>query len=449
VIPVFIWAPEEEGAWPPGAASRWWLHRSLARLDASLQERGSRLVIRRGPSLETIRGLASETGAQALFQGRRYEPAAVARDTALKTALEASRLEYASRNTSLLAEPWEFATGSGGPFRLFTPFHRAFSRRYAAPPHLPAPGKIPAPHRWPKGLPLDALGLAPRIPWDAGLREAWTPGEPGAVSAMRRFARERIERYSSSRDLPGDDGVSRLSPHLHFGEISPHALWAAAESAAVARAAPGAAASAEAWQRQLVWREFAHHLLFHFPHTADAPLREEFARFPWRDPREPGAASELRAWKQGRTGYPVVDAAMRELWTTGWMHNRARMIAASFLVKDLLLPWQAGARWFWDTLVDADLANNTLGWQWTAGCGADAAPYFRIFNPSLQSRKFDPRGRYLRRWIPELAGLSGTAIHAPWEAQPESGPGGYPAPIVDHAEARAAALAAHASLRLR
>jgi deoxyribodipyrimidine photo-lyase len=279
---------------------------------------------------------------------------------------------------------------------------------------------------WPQSLPLSGLALEPAIDWASGLRASWEPGEAGAQKQLELFRKEALQEYSAGRDRPGIVGTSRLSPHLHFGEISPGQIW---------RAVSGS----DAYLRQIGWREFAHHLLFHNPESPGRALRHEFDDFPWRpDPKA------LKAWQRGRTGYPLVDAGMRELWHTGWMHNRVRMVAASFLVKHLLIGWQEGADWFWDTLVDADLANNTLGWQWVAGCGADAAPYFRIFNPVLQGEKFDPAGEYIRRWVPELASLPDEWIHQPWKAP--APPRDYPAPIVDHDLARKRALAALASI---
>jgi len=300
---------------------------------------------------------------------------------------------------------------------------------------MPAPDRVPAPRRWPKSLSPDHLELEPRICWADGLAAAWSPGELAATVELERFLDEELESYAAGRDLPGVAATSRLSPHLRFGEIGPRQVWHAAASGV--------------FRRQLGWREFAYHLLYHFPRTPEAALRPEFARFPWRR-----NGRFLEVWQRGQTGYPLVDAGMRELWTTGWMHNRARMVAASFLVKDLLIPWQGGARWFWDTLVDADLANNTLGWQWTAGCGADAAPFFRIFNPAGQGERFDSAGDYVRRWVPELARLPDRWLHRPWEA-----PAGalaaagvrlgrtYPRPVVDHAQARQRAMAAFSRLR--
>ena len=443
VVPVFIWSPEEDAAWPAGAASRWWLHRSLASLDASLRARGSRLVIRRGPALPALRDLVRETGASRVSWSRCYEPSRVERDAEIEKALHADGVEAESHGGALLVEPWEIRSGSGAPYKVFTPFWRTLLAGPPFPPPLPAPEAIPEPSAWPRSEPLAALELLPAIAWDAGLAAAWTPGEAGAAELLSTFLETGAHAaYSTGRDAPGRAGTSRLSPHLHWGEISPRQVWSAARR--LARATDG-----DAWLRQVVWREFAQHCLFHFPHAPEKPLREEFARFPWR--RD---ARGLRAWQKGMTGYPMVDAGMRELWTTGWMHNRVRMLVASFLVKHLLVQWQEGERWFWDTLVDADLPNNALSWQWVAGCGLDASPYFRIFNPVTQGQKFDPGGTYVRRWVPELAALPDKFLHAPWTAPPsvlaEAGVilgKTYPRPIVDHAAARARALAALATLR--
>lgn len=424
VVPVFIWAPREEGEFPPGGAAKWWLGRSLARLDEALRARGSRLILRAGESLAVLRELVKETGATGVHWNRRYEPYAIERDRAVKAALRAEGLAAESHNASLLFEPWTVANKAGKPFQVFTPFYRHCLAMEHPPEPLTAP-ELVGPSSWPSSVELASLELEPVLPWASGFEG--TPGEAGAQAEFARMLSGPVSAYATERDFPAVRGTSRLSPHLHFGEIGPRQIW------------HGTRVAAEPWLRQLVWREFAHHLLFHFPHTARKPLRVEFERFDWRnDP------AQLRAWQQGRTGYPIVDAGMRELWTTGWMHNRVRMIVGSFLVKHLRLHWEEGAFWFWDTLVDADLANNTLGWQWTAGCGADAAPYFRVFNPILQGEKFDPAGAYVRRWVPELAKVPAKFIHRPWEAGMALD---YPAPIVDHAEAREAALKAFAELR--
>lgn len=447
VIPVYLWAPEEEEGWSPGAASRWWLHQSLTRFAAHLQERKSRLVIRRGQSLSTLQALMQETGAQAVFWNRRYEPPIIKRDTAIKNALSADGRHVESFNTGLLFEPHAIRNTAGKPFQVFTPFWKTCLSLAEPTAPLSAPSHLPAPAQWPGSEPLGNLQLESAIDWAGGIRAAWCPGKDGARRELQRFLDDAVTGYSKYRDRPDKMQTSRLSPYLHFGEISPRQVWYAVQKYASKH--PAIQCSAETYLRQLGWREFAHHLLFHFPHTGDHPLRPEFADFPWRD-----NTTDLTAWQRGQTGYPLVDAGMRELWSTGWMHNRVRMVVASFLVKDLLLPWQAGARWFWDTLVDADLANNTLGWQWVAGCGADAAPYFRIFNPVSQGEKFDLHGDYVRRWVPELGRLPVDWIHKPWEAPTnvlaEAGVklgATYPEPIIDHHSARIRALAALAKLK--
>jgi len=406
VIPVFVHAPEEDGDWPPGGASRWWLHQSLVSLTERLEKAGSRLILRRGPSLEALRALARETGAQAVLWNRRYEPAAIDRDRHLKETLRADGLAAESSNSALLFEPWTVANKTGRPFQVFTPFWRHCLTLEEPAQPLAGPRSCPAPDQWPQSEPLESFALEPRPNWAGGLRSAWQPGETGAQANLRRFCERAFADYPNQRNRPDLAGTSRLSPHLHFGEIGPRQIWHALKTFATRRGLGTRDWRQSQFLAEIGWREFAHHLLYHFPHTPAEPLRPEFARFPWR--RNPGW---LEAWQSGRTGYPIVDAGMRELWTTGWMHNRVRMIVASFLVKDLLIDWREGARWFWDTLVDADLASNTLGWQWTSGCGADAAPYFRIFNPILQGQKFDPNGDYVRCWVLELGRLLAERIH--------------------------------------
>ena len=449
VLPVFIWAPEEESPWQPGGASKWWLHQSLQALDAGLRSLGSRLVIRRGPTLDALRTLVKETSASALFWNRRYEPAIIARDTRIKEAFRADGFEAESFSAALLHEPWTVQNRSGKPFQVFTAFWRHCLTRPDPAPPLRAPSKLAALAKWPKSLALDQLELEPKINWAEGLHAAWSPGEAGALKQLQRFVSGAFDDYATQRNRPDVAGTSRLSPHLHFGELGPRQIWHAVRQMALKRGLDVARWRGSQFLTEVGWREFAHHLLYHFPHTPSEPLRAEFRQFRWRNDNK-----FLKAWQQGRLGYPIVDAGMRELWTTGWMHNRVRMIVASFLVKDLLIPWQEGARWFWDTLVDADLAQNTLGWQWTAGCGADAAPYFRVFNPLHQGEKFDPQGDYVRRWCPELARLPAQHIHAPHRAPAavlaRAGVRlgrDYPEPIVDHAIAREVALDAFAQLK--
>ncbi|GMU36026.1 MAG: deoxyribodipyrimidine photolyase [Phycisphaerae bacterium] len=449
VVPVFIWSPQEEGDWPAGAASRWWLHRSLAALADSLERRGSRLVIRRGPGLAALRALIRETGAVAVHWSRQYEPAVRERDRAIESALRADGVRVETHPGSLCYEPERVLNEQGRPFQVFTAYWRACLRLDEPAEPVPAPRRIRAPACRLESLPIESLGLEPRVDWAVGLRATWQPGEHGARRRLRDFLTSSLEGYAEERDRPDHAGTSRLSPHLHFGELSARRIWHEVRARQAGGLRPEASAAADAYLRELGWREFAHHLLHHFPQTTHEPLKAQYWDFPWDENPE-----VLEAWRRGRTGYPIVDAGMRELWSTGWMHNRVRMIVASFLVKHLLIDWRCGAAWFWDTLVDADLANNTLGWQWVAGCGADAAPYFRIFNPVLQGRKFDPQGDYVRRWVPELGSLSDTHLHAPWEAPPtELRAAGirlgrdYPNPIVNHAEARQRALAALHGLR--
>jgi len=447
VVPVYIHAPEEEAPWSPGGASRWWLHQSLKSLDHDLRELGSQLVIRRGPSLETLAALAKETFATGVFWNRRYEPVVTARDTQIKAALRAAGLEAESFSGALLHEPWTIQNQSGKPFQVFTPFWKHCLTQPDPAEPFPCPRKLTPPERWPKAFALEALGLEPKINWAEGMRAAWQPGEAGAHFQLQRFLRAGFANYTNDRNRPDLSGTSRLSPYLHFGEISPRQIWHAVRRHAEAQ-------GVSTWRTsqfltEVGWREFAHQLLHHFPHTPAEPLRPDFKKFPWRK-----APEFLRAWQKGQTGYPIVDAGMRELWATGWMHNRVRMIVASFLVKDLLLSWTEGAAWFWDTLVDADLAQNTLGWQWTAGCGADAAPYFRVFNPISQGEKFDPQGDYVRKWCPELAKLPDAWLHQPWAAPSEillqAGVRlnrTYPEPIVSHAIAREVALEAFSKIK--
>ncbi|NEX20108.1 deoxyribodipyrimidine photo-lyase [Thiorhodococcus mannitoliphagus] len=447
VLPVYIHAPDEESPWEPGGASRWWLHASLRSLDAALRERGSRLHIARGDSLNVLKQLAAETGATQVHWSRLYDPSTRERDTRIKQALRAAGLRCESHGSALLFEPWEISTAEHQPYRVFSAFWRACVKALTEPRPVAAPDRLPPPPEIDGGVSLDALGLLPRIPWDDGLKATWNPGEFSARERTEEFLDGQVADYSELRDQPGIPGTSRLAPHLHFGEISPRRIL----SMVIERFGDPTAKPVEAFVREVGWREFGYHLLYHFPQTPTEPLNRQFADFPWASAE---VEAQLRAWQRGQTGIPMVDAGMRELWHSGWMHNRVRMVVASFLTKNLLIPWQDGARWFWDTLVDADLASNTLGWQWTAGCGADAAPYFRVFNPVRQGERFDPDGRYVRRWCPELRELPDKYLHQPWAA-PETllrSAGvklgeSYPAPMVDLGKSRARALAAYEQVK--
>jgi deoxyribodipyrimidine photo-lyase len=447
VVPVFVWHPEGEGRWPQGGAQRWWLDRSLRALDAQLRERGSRLVVRAGDPAAELAQVAAACGARRVACSRRYEPEAMREEERIGDALESRGIELARVGSTLLFDPFEVRSGSGTPYKVFTPFWKACMARPEPDRPRPAPASIPAPAAWPSCISVDALRLNPTIAWDAGLRETWTPGEVAGRRRLASFVAGPVGEYADRRDIPSVEGTSRLAAFLHFGEVSPREAWHAAGDAARGRGA-AFAGGVQKFRAELGWREFGAHVLANFPRTSDDPLRTEYRRFPWRTDD-----AQLRAWQRGRTGYPFVDAGMRELWHTGTMHNRVRMVVASFLTKHLRMDWMHGARWFWDTLVDADLGNNTLGWQWAGGCGADAAPYFRIFNPVTQGEKFDAEGEYIRRWVPELAKVPSKYLHAPWEAPPlalsMSGVTlgeDYPWPIVDHAKAREEALAALSSI---
>ncbi len=451
VIPLFILDEAAPGVRPLGGAARWWLHQSLLALDQSLcalepgASQGLPLCLRRGATLEVLRALIAASGASCVFCNRTSDPALERLDGIVAEALDAHGIAFDRGPGTLLAEPDTFLTGNSGPFRVFTAFWNRLATRDVPRP-LPPPRRLIGYTPSVSSDRLEDWALLPDRSWDSGFSSRWKPGERGARERLVAFLNLPLKHYPHVRDLPAVEGTSRLSPHLHFGEISVREVWHALQPSHSGH--PGAA-TGNAFLRELGWREFAAHTLYHYPTLPEHPLRPEYVRFGWlEDP--PG----FKAWCRGQTGYPIVDAGMRELWHTGWMHNRVRMITSSFLVKDLLITWQRGETWFWDTLVDADRASNALNWQWVSGSGVDAAPYFRIFNPVTQSRRFDPEAGYLRRWLPELRALPTPAIHAPWTAQPEVlARAGvrlgetYPWPIVEHDAARRRALARFHALR--
>ncbi len=430
-----------------GGASRWWLEGSLADLGRRSTALGCPLILRRGRALDVLGELCDRHSIQAVYWNRLYDPAAIERDRTIKTALSQEGLSCTSFNGHLLYEPWEVKTADDGFYRVFTPFWKACLKLPEPPLPLPPPEKIPGLTPAPASDHLADWNLYPGRPdWASEIRNTWTPGENEAARILEVFLNQAVD-YAGKRDHPGIMATSRLSPYLSFGEISARQIWHYVRTHQQSH--PEATRSLDKFLSEVGWREFSYTLLFQYPQLANHPLRTEFEAFPWQDDQ-----GGLKAWQHGQTGYPIVDAGMRELWATGYMHNRVRMIAASFLVKDLMIPWQKGAAWFWDTLCDADLANNSASWQWVAGCGADAAPYFRIFNPSLQSARYDPEGIYIRRWVPELAGLPRTALHQPWLASTATlAQAGvilgqtYPRPMIDHATARQAALDAYQNIK--
>jgi deoxyribodipyrimidine photo-lyase len=444
IIPLYVL---DETAPRLGGASLWWLDKSLASLDASLRALGSRLILRQGDPVHQIGEVIAGTGAEAVVWNRLYDKHSVARDSALKSDLRSDGVEAQSFDGGLLVEPWTVKSGSGDPYKVFTPFWRAARAVYAERPAFPAPDRLASPPAWPGSDTLADWGLHPTRPdWSTGF-DVWTPGEGGALAMLDLFLGGAAKTYAEARNLPGVEGTSRLSPHLHFGEVGPRQVWRAVQTATEAGRVPFDQAAK--FLAELGWREFNHHLLFHWPDLPTANFKPEFDRFIWRD--DPAG---LEAWQTGGTGYPIVDAGMRELWTTGFMHNRVRMIVASFLIKHLMIDWREGEAWFRDTLVDADIAQNAANWQWVAGSGADASPWFRIFNPITQGEKFDPDGVYVRRWCPELAKLPNDVLHQPWTASEGRLVAAgvrlghtYPRPIIEHSAARTRALDAYAAVK--
>lgn len=441
VLPIYILDDRNAGDWAMGGASRVWLHHSLNSLNTDLS---GGLACYSGDALKVLTALAQAIEPQAVFWNRCYEPWRVARDTAIKAMLDEAGITAKSYNGSLLFEPWDIKKDDGTPYRVFTPFFRRGCMKHSEPPMpLPVPNEITLMSPKPKDSgDIASLNLLPgKIRWDKTMVEHWAIGEDGATQRLREFLDDGLDNYKQGRNNPAQNNVSRLSPYLHFGEISPRTAWHAVRQFMIAE---GLETDGDHFLSELGWREFSYSLLYFNHDLPTEPLQKRFNKFPWVKNK-----AGLRAWQRGMTGYPIVDAGMRELWQTGYMHNRVRMIVGSFLVKDLMLHWTEGEKWFWDTLFDADLSNNAASWQWIAGCGADAAPYFRIFNPVGQGEKFDPDGEYIRRYCPELANLPNDLIHHPWDAEPlELKAAGitlgktYPHPIVDHKKARDAALAA-------
>ncbi|MEH0111064.1 deoxyribodipyrimidine photo-lyase [Tersicoccus sp. MR15.9] len=427
VVVLYVLDEESDGVRATGGAARWWLHHSLTALGAAVEAAGAHLVLRRGAAIDVVPAVVTEAKADAVLWNRRYGGPEREIDAAVKDWAGEHDVEAHSFAANLLHEPWTIMTGAGEPFQVYSPFLRACQRAEQPRDPVPAVRKLSGPRV--ASDDLDDWGLYPNDPdWSAGLAQAWEPGEAGARHRLTEFVDGILDGYDGSRERPGVEGTSRLSPHLRFGEISPFQV-----RAAVAGASPRA--DRDAFLSEIHWREFNWNLLYANPDLATVNHRGKFDGMRWR--RSPG---DLRAWQRGRTGYPLVDAGMRQLWETGWMHNRVRMITASFLVKNLLIDWRAGEQWFWDTLVDADAANNPANWQWTAGSGADAFPYVRVFNPVTQARKFDADGAYITQFVPELAGRSGSALHEPWDNDP---PADYPEPMADLKETRRRALDAY------
>ncbi len=461
VVPVYILDDAAAGDWAMGGASRWWLHRSLMDLDAGLRHAGSRLIIQKGDAGTVLAKLVAATDAEAIYTQTRGEPWSKAQLAAISHDMAAKGCKINQYNGAFLSNAGDVLSKAGTRMKVFTPYKKNLLKQLSGiTPDgqvirdlCPRPSAVPAPDMWPDSMTVDGLKLRPTAPdWSGGLADTWRVGEGAALQRLDDFLEGIAPHYHVSRDQPSIEGTSRLSPHLHFGEISPVTIYhAVMEKMAIDGDRTGGAGheGMDVFLSEVVWREFSYELLDQFPHMPHAPMKDDFAAFPWADDYQ----DNLTAWQNGKTGYPLIDAGMRELYATGWMHNRVRMITASFLTKHLLVPWQEGARWFFDTLVDADLASNSAGWQWVAGCGADASPYFRIFNPISQGTKFDA-GAYTRRWCPELRELDDKALFEPFN-QPAivlEGAGvrlgqNYAAPLIDHPTARQRALDAFQVMR--
>jgi deoxyribodipyrimidine photo-lyase len=454
LVCIFVHDEETEGLRPLGGAARWWLHGCLQELGTGLGSRGGRLLIFKGQASKIIPRLARSCKAAGVVWNRRYGAAERLTDEAIKTELKTHNIGAQSFNGHLLYEPWSLKSKSGGPFRVFSAFWRAAHASGEPGRPLAEPSRLEFFDRADEidrhSIALADLALEPSSPdWAGGLRARWQRGEAGAQARLKLFLENDITRYADSRDYPDRPATSKLSPYLRFGNISARQVWHAAVASTNAEQAGNTTRNLDKFLSELGWREFSNHLLFHNPDIASRNLQPKFDTMRWND-----NATELRAWQQGKTGYPIVDAGMRELWTTGWMHNRVRMVVASFLVKHLLFDWRQGEAWFWDTLVDADMANNAASWQWVAGSGADAAPYYRVFNPVLQGEKFDPEGNYVRRWVPELSDVPTSVVHRPWQSETgysalkpaHAHASSYAKRLIDHDYARKRALESYKAL---
>lgn len=439
VVPVYIHDDYEESSM--GSASKWWLHHALNDFKTSIKKIKGTLIVQKGNPKDVLQKLLHETNAQDIYWNRRYEPHALKKDKELQAFFSEQQINIRTFEGFLLHEPWKITKENGEPYKVFTAYYKA-SQKHSVSSAVKKVTSIQASSKPVESLSVSDLDLLPSIPWDETIKSTWEATEKGAIDVFKTFLKNKLLHYEKGRDFPAEALNSFLSPYFATGQLSARVLYHYLRTKAEKISSGAFEQQAEMFIRQLIWRDFAYQLLYHFPHTTTEPLNEKFKQFQWADGNE-----ELQAWKNGKTGYPLVDAGMRELWETGFMHNRVRMVTASFLVKHLLIHWKHGANWFFDTLVDADLANNTMGWQWVAGSGADAAPYFRIFNPITQSEKFDKEGEYIKKWLPELKDIPSSYIHKPWEAPADVLEKAnvtlnktYPAPIVDHKAARERAL---------
>ena len=443
ILPVYILDDENAGEWKMGGASRWWLHESLNALNESLS---SKLRVYKGKADDLIPELVKDLQADAIFWNRCYEPWRVERDKKIKENLKENGIETDSFNASLLWEPWTVKKDDGTPYRVFTPYYRKGCLKREEPPKAQETPKDFTLAQEANDTDISDLDLLPKIKWYSEMAECWQPGEDGAQKCFKQFMQNGLKGYKEDRNRPDLENVSRLSPYLHFGEISPRDVWHEIRAYGFSK---GLETDTDHFCSELGWREFSHSLLYYNDNLPREPIQEKFGNFPWVKDE-----NALECWQKGKTGIPIVDAGMRQLWRTGWMHNRVRMIVASLLIKNMQIHWHDGENWFWDCLIDADLANNAASWQWVAGCGADAAPYFRIFNPVLQGKKFDPDGKYVREFVPELKNMPDDKIHTPWESSKEilAHAGvtlgkDYPHPIIDLKKSREKALEAYQEIK--